>query len=124
MPFPGDPGGGMATDAGQSAPAIAVEQLIFDYPTLRALHDVSFIVEPRSVTALVGPNGAGKTTLLRCMAALETPFAGRVLIEGEDAHDNPRASHRRLGYLSDFFGLYHRLAPASARLAGQRVGVI
>ena len=110
MPFPGDPGGGMATDAGQSAPAIAVEQLIFDYPTLRALHDVSFIVEPRSVTALVGPNGAGKTTPLRCMAALETPFAGRVLIEGEDAHDNPRASHRRLGYLSDFFGLYEELS--------------
>ena len=107
MPQPGLAGPGMAGDA---AAAIAVENLIFDYPTLRALHDVSFTVEPRSVTALVGPNGAGKTTLLRCMAALETPFAGRVLIEGRNAHDDPRASHRRIGYLSDFFGLYDELS--------------
>ncbi|MDA0218632.1 MAG: ABC transporter ATP-binding protein [Proteobacteria bacterium] len=92
------------------APAVAVENLIFDYPTLRALHGVTFAVEPRSVTALVGPNGAGKTTLLRCMAALETPYDGRVLIEGRDAHLEPRASHRRIGYLSDFFGLYDELS--------------
>jgi len=116
--------------------AITVENLIFDYPTLRALHGVSFAVERCSVTALVGPNGAGKTTLLRCMAALDTPFAGRVLIEGKDAHDDPRASHRRLGYLSDFFGLYddltvkrclrhaaamHGLQGADERLAVERV---
>lgn len=100
----------MAVSTEPVAPAIAVEDLIFDYPTLRALHGVSFAVEPRSVTALVGPNGAGKTTLLRCMAALETPYAGRVLIDGEDAHNDPRASHRRLGYLSDFFGLYDELS--------------
>ena len=93
-----------------SAPSvIAVEDLVFDYATVRALHGVSFEVERGSVTALVGPNGAGKTTLLRCMAALDTPFSGRVLVEGEDAHEEPRAIHRRLGYLSDFFGLYDDL---------------
>ena len=42
-------------DEDAAAPAaIAVENLIFDYPTLRALHGLSFAVEPRSVTALVG----------------------------------------------------------------------
>jgi len=61
------------------------------------------------VTALVGPNGAGKTTLMRCIAALETPFAGRVLVDGRDVHEDPRESHRSLGYLSDFFGLYDDL---------------
>lgn len=100
---------GAATEIA-AAPAMSVEGLVFDYPTLRALHGVSFAVERGSVTALVGPNGAGKTTLLRCMAALEIPFAGRVLIEGLDAHRDPRAAHRRIGYLSDFFGLYDELS--------------
>jgi ABC-2 type transport system ATP-binding protein len=44
---------------------ISVEDLVFDYPGLRALHGVTFEIEARSITALVGPNGAGKTTLLR-----------------------------------------------------------
>ncbi|MBT6204314.1 MAG: ABC transporter ATP-binding protein [Alphaproteobacteria bacterium] len=92
-----------------TTPVIAVEDLIFDYATLRALHNVSLTVEQGSITALVGPNGAGKTTLLRCMAALDTPYSGRILVEGEDAHADPRAVHRKIGYLSDFFGLYDEL---------------
>jgi ABC-type sulfate/molybdate transport systems ATPase subunit len=35
-------------------------------------------------TAVVGPSGCGKTTLLRCIAGLETPAAGRVLVGGDD----------------------------------------
>ncbi|MEX0607449.1 MAG: ABC transporter ATP-binding protein, partial [Halofilum sp. (in: g-proteobacteria)] len=58
---------------------------------------------------LVGPNGAGKTTLLRCLAALDTPFAGRVSIAGHDTVVQPRQCHRRIGYLSDTFGLYDTL---------------
>ncbi len=59
--------------------------------------------------ALVGPNGAGKTTLLRCMAALEQPIGGSISIDGIDVLNQPRACHRIIGYLSDFFGLYQRL---------------
>jgi len=58
----------------------------------------------------VGPNGAGKTTLLRCVAALETPYAGRVTIDGLDTRKSPRAIHAGLGYLPDFFGLYDALS--------------
>jgi ABC-2 type transport system ATP-binding protein len=58
---------------------------------------------------LVGPNGAGKTTLLRCMAALDVPLFGEVRIDGFDIHEDPRACHLKLGYLSDFFGLYDDL---------------
>ncbi|MEE8187888.1 MAG: ABC transporter ATP-binding protein [Kiloniellales bacterium] len=88
---------------------ISVEGLVFDYPGVRALDGVSFSIEPGGITALVGPNGAGKTTLMRCMAALDAPFAGRVLLEGFDVHEEPRKSHREMGYLSDFFGLYDDL---------------
>jgi ABC-2 type transport system ATP-binding protein len=88
---------------------IDVRNLTFDYPGVRALSDVSFHLPAGSVTALVGPNGAGKTTLLRCLAALEEPVAGSVSINGVDALAEPRECHRRLGYLSDFFGLHESL---------------
>jgi len=88
---------------------IRVEGLVFEYPGLRALDDVAFSIEAGSITALVGPNGAGKTTLLRCLAGLERPLSGRIEIDGIDVLENPRECHKRVGYLSDFFGLYEDL---------------
>ncbi len=88
---------------------IEVKDLVFEYPGTRALNGVSFQIKPGNITALVGPNGAGKTTLLRCMAALEVPIHGEVRIDGENIHEDPRACHRKIGYLSDFFGLYDEL---------------
>lgn len=85
---------------------IDVQSLTYDYPGLRALDRVDFSIEPASITALVGPNGAGKSTLLRCISALDEPHEGRVLVEGRDVHDDPRASHALVGYLPDTFGLY------------------
>jgi ABC-2 type transport system ATP-binding protein len=92
-----------------SEPIARVAGLRFEYPGVRALDDVSFTLEPGTVTALVGPNGAGKSTLLRCMAALESPALGRIEIAGIDVAESPRLAHRRLGYLSDFFGIYAAL---------------
>ena len=91
------------------SPAIEVSGLLFEYPGVRALDDVSFSVAEGSVTALVGPNGAGKTTLLRCLAGLEEPLLGSIHVAGVDVLEEPRAVHRRIGYLSDFYGLYDAL---------------
>lgn len=88
---------------------IEVRTLTFDYPGTRALDEVSFSIRAGSITALVGPNGAGKTTLLRCLAALEEPVGGSITMFGRDILADPRASHRQIGYLSDFFGLYEEL---------------
>ena len=89
---------------------IAVQGLVFDYPGTRALDEVSFSLEAKTITALVGPNGAGKTTLLRCLAGLDTPFAGQVNVAGLDVLSEPRQSHRRMGFLADTFGLYDELS--------------
>ncbi|MDH3231648.1 MAG: ABC transporter ATP-binding protein [Alphaproteobacteria bacterium] len=88
---------------------VAVRDLVYDYPTARALFGVSFDIAPGSITALVGPNGAGKTTLMRCLAALETPYSGSVTVDGLDIEEYPRQVHERLGFLQDFFGLYDDL---------------
>ena len=89
--------------------AITVDGLRFEYPGVRALDDVSFEIQRGSVTALVGPNGAGKTTLLRCIAGLEQPMLGSVRVADVDVLDEPRRAHRKIGLLSDFFGLYEAL---------------
>ena len=88
---------------------VQVENLNFEYPEKRVLHNVSFDIDQGSVTALVGPNGAGKTTLLRCMVALEKVQSGKITIGGLDVSDHPRDIHHMTGYLSDFFGLYEGL---------------
>jgi ABC-2 type transport system ATP-binding protein len=88
---------------------IEVKDLIFEYPTARALDRVNLKVEKGAIAALVGPNGAGKTTLLRCLAALDQPYSGSVQIDGLDTQGSPREIHERVGYLTDFFGLYDEL---------------
>lgn len=94
---------------GVAVPDVVADNLVFDYPGRRALDCVSFKIPAQSVTALVGPNGAGKTTLLRCLAGLETPLSGRVLVGGFSVDDDTRAVYSRIGYLHDSFGLYNKL---------------
>jgi len=100
---------GVSLNPVDAGPIARVAGLRFEYPGVRALDDVSFTLAPGTVTALVGPNGAGKSTLLRCMAGLETPALGAIEIAGIDVLESPREAHRRLGYLSDFFGVYGAL---------------
>lgn len=45
-----------------------------------ALKDVSLVLPSNSVTTLLGPSGCGKTTLLRCIAGLEIPDSGEIVI--------------------------------------------
>lgn len=90
--------------------AIEVLDVVYDYPTQRALHGVSFTAEPGMVLALVGPNGAGKSTLMRCIAALDTPTEGAIRVAGLDTREDPRGVHAAIGYLPDFFGLYDELS--------------
>ncbi|HZR94744.1 MAG TPA: ABC transporter ATP-binding protein [Gaiellaceae bacterium] len=65
---------------------IELEHVTFAYPgSLRpALDDVSLVIEPGEIVALVGENGSGKTTLAKLVAGLFEPDAGRILWSGID----------------------------------------
>jgi ABC-2 type transport system ATP-binding protein len=63
-------------------PAISVAGLSRRYRGTLALDQVSFDIEPGSITGLLGRNGAGKTTLLRILAGQEFPSAGSVTVLG------------------------------------------
>jgi ABC-2 type transport system ATP-binding protein/nitrous oxidase accessory protein len=62
------------------------------------LEGVSFQVARGESVALVGPNGSGKTSILRCVLGL-VPFAGRVLVGGHDAVNEPVAARRLMAYV-------------------------
>jgi len=51
---------------------------------VRALDDVSVDFERARFSAIMGPSGSGKSTLLHCMAGLDQPTSGRVLIGDVD----------------------------------------
>jgi ABC-2 type transport system ATP-binding protein len=61
-------------------PTISVTDLSRRYRGHTALDNVSFTIEPGTVTGLLGRNGAGKTTLLRIITGLEFPTAGEVKV--------------------------------------------
>ena len=52
---------------------------------IRALRDVSLVVEPGEVLAIVGENGAGKSTLMKILAGVQRPTAGNLRVDGRDA---------------------------------------
>jgi branched-chain amino acid transport system ATP-binding protein len=57
---------------------LEVANLKVAYGELTAVHDVSLVIRPGEMVALVGPNGAGKSTLLKTISGLLAPCAGVV----------------------------------------------
>jgi spermidine/putrescine transport system ATP-binding protein len=54
-----------------------------------AVDNVTLKVEAGEFLTLLGPSGCGKTTMLRMISGLETPSAGRILLDGRDVTSLP-----------------------------------
>ena len=66
-----------------AAAAVSVRGLVKRFGDHEVLSGVDLDVPAGAVTCLIGPSGSGKSTLLRCMALLEEPSAGTILVGGE-----------------------------------------
>ncbi len=63
---------------------IQVENIEKSFGSLQVLRGISLHIDKGEVVSIVGPSGAGKTTLLQVMGTLDTPDAGKVLINSMD----------------------------------------
>jgi ABC-2 type transport system ATP-binding protein len=63
--------------------AVVAESLTKRFGEVLAVDDLSFTLEPGTITGFLGPNGAGKTTTLRMVLGLTQPTSGRALVLGE-----------------------------------------
>jgi ATP-binding cassette subfamily B protein len=66
-------------------PSVTFDHVVFGYePERTILHGLTFEVPAGSRTAVVGPSGAGKSTLARLLFRFYDPWAGRILIDGQN----------------------------------------
>jgi len=63
---------------------MAAQNISKNFGALQVLRDVSLQVSAGDVVCVIGPSGSGKTTLLRCLALLENPSGGRILVDGAE----------------------------------------
>jgi ABC-type Fe3+/spermidine/putrescine transport system ATPase subunit len=70
--------------------ALTVENLTKSYGAVQVVHGVGFDVEPGTTVTLLGPSGCGKTTTLRCIAGLEVPSGGKIIIGNDVVYDGDR----------------------------------
>ncbi|MBF1999329.1 MAG: ABC transporter ATP-binding protein [Synechococcales cyanobacterium C42_A2020_086] len=73
--------------------------------SVKALDDVTLDIPTGELVALLGSSGCGKTTLLRCVAGLEQPTTGQVLIDAQDMTHLP-ARRRPIGMVFQSYALF------------------
>jgi len=98
-------------------PAVEVRGLVktYDNGLIHALDGVDLTVEPKEFTAITGPSGCGKSTLLHLLAALDTPSAGTIVVDGQDVVRLHHASRYRREEVGLVFQLHNLLPRLSAR---------
>jgi branched-chain amino acid transport system ATP-binding protein len=77
--------------------ALRISGVSRSFGGVRAVDDVSFALEPATVTALIGPNGAGKSTLFNLIDGQLAPDAGSIEFESRSLVDVPIAARTRAG---------------------------
>jgi iron(III) transport system ATP-binding protein len=78
---------------------------------VRAVDGISVHVETGKLITLLGPSGCGKTTTLRCLAGLERPQTGRIVIGNRTVFDSAKrifvpASDRGIGMVFQSYAIW------------------
>jgi putative ABC transport system ATP-binding protein len=84
---------------------------------VRALNGVTVAFGRARLTAITGPSGSGKSTLMQCLAGLDTPTSGRVVLGDIDvtALSDRRLTRLRLERVGFVFQSFNLLPQLTAR---------
>lgn len=91
-------------------PAIRVEGLTKSFGGRTVVQDLTMEVARGRICGFLGPNGSGKTTTIRMLCGLLTPDSGTGTCLGYDILRESAAIKRRVGYMTQKFGLYEDLS--------------
>ena len=83
--------------------SVEISHISKSFGPVKAVDDVSFVVESGEIFGLLGPNGAGKTTIIRLMLDIFKPEGGSIAILGGPMSE---AKKERIGYMPEERGLY------------------
>ena len=81
----------------QATPRLVLSGITKQYPAVRANDDVTLIVQPGEIHAVLGENGAGKSTLMKIIYGAVRPDAGEIRWEGQPVEIASPAAARKLG---------------------------
>ncbi len=81
---------------------LQMQNVIMQFGGVRAIDDLSLLVNKGEIVALIGPNGAGKTTAFNCITGIYTPTSGGVSFNGKSIKGNSPDEITKLGIARTF----------------------
>jgi len=77
---------------------VEIKNLTVRYDSVKALDDVSFLINQNDFLGIIGPNGAGKSTLFSCMLGLLQNYEGEIKFFGQDIKKSKKYL-KEIGYV-------------------------
>ncbi|SAL56288.1 ABC transporter ATP-binding protein [Caballeronia telluris] len=88
---------GDATSTSNPPPRLSLTGISKQYPAVKANDDVTLVVMPGEIHAVLGENGAGKSTLMKIIYGAVRPDEGEIRWEGQPVEIGSPAAARKLG---------------------------
>lgn len=80
-----------------SSDFVRMEKITKDFPSVRALDDVSINFKAGEIHAIVGENGAGKSTLIKILMGVYQKTSGEIYVDGQQVNMSDPIKSRSLG---------------------------
>ena len=104
-------------------PVLQLTDISKSFGAIRALQEVSLMLEPGEVLGLMGDNGAGKSTLVKIIAGNFPPTTGQIMLEGQPVqfHKPVEARQRGIEIVYQDLALCNNLTAAVNVFLGREV---